>query len=58
MSSNILFLPFQPREAFAEMLAAADVNLVTLNTNSSQTSLPSKAFNIIASAPYFGSHTS
>jgi glycosyltransferase involved in cell wall biosynthesis len=47
---NILFLPFQPREAFAEMMAAADVNLVTLNQSSSQTSLPSKTFNIMASA--------
>lgn len=47
---NVLFLPFEPREAFAEMMAAADVNLVTLNPSSSQTSLPSKTFNIMASA--------
>jgi len=47
---NMLFLPFQPREAFPEMLAAADVGLVTLNRNSSRTSLPSKTFNIMASA--------
>ena len=47
---NLLFLPFEPREAFAEMMAAADVNLVTLNPSSSQTSLPSKTFNIMASA--------
>lgn len=47
---NTLFLPFQPRQAFAEMLAAADVSLVTLNSNSSETSLPSKIFNIMASA--------
>jgi colanic acid biosynthesis glycosyl transferase WcaI len=47
---NVRFLPFQPREIFAEMLAAADVSLVTLNQNSSQTSLPSKTFNIMASA--------
>ncbi len=46
---NVLFLPFQPREVFAEMLAAADVSLVTLNRDSSKTSLPSKTFNIMAS---------
>ncbi len=48
--ANVLFLPYQPREAFAEMMAAADVNLVTLNAQSSGTSLPSKTFNIMASA--------
>jgi colanic acid biosynthesis glycosyl transferase WcaI len=47
---NILFLPFQPREVFAEMMAAADVNLVTLNCESAQSSLPSKIFNIMASS--------
>ena len=47
---NTLFLPFQPRHAFTEMLAAADVSLVTLNRNASETSLPSKIFNIMASA--------
>lgn len=47
---NVLFLPFQPRERFAEMLAAADVSLVTLNAQSSSFSLPSKTFNIMASA--------
>jgi glycosyltransferase involved in cell wall biosynthesis len=47
---NVVFLPYQPREAFAEMLAAADLSLVTLNRSSSLSSLPSKAFNIMASA--------
>jgi colanic acid biosynthesis glycosyl transferase WcaI len=47
---NVSFLPFQPRERFAEMLAAADVSLVTLNAQSSSYSLPSKTFNIMASA--------
>lgn len=46
---NVLFLPFQPRAVFAKMLAAADIGLVTLNRNSSRTSLPSKTFNIMAS---------
>jgi colanic acid biosynthesis glycosyl transferase WcaI len=47
---NTLFLPYQPREDFSEMLASADLSLVTLNQNSSLTSLPSKIFNIMASA--------
>jgi colanic acid biosynthesis glycosyl transferase WcaI len=47
---NVMFLPFQPREVFAEMLSAADVNLVTLNNGSSRTSMPSKTFNIMASS--------
>ena len=47
---NVIFLPYQPREVFPNMLAAADLNLVTLNRNSSLTSLPSKIFNIMASA--------
>ncbi len=46
---NILLLPYQPREGYAEVLAAADVGLVTLNRNSAACSLPSKVFNIMAS---------
>lgn len=48
--TNILFLPFQPREIFPEMLAAADLSLVTLNTEAALSSLPSKIFNVMASA--------
>jgi colanic acid biosynthesis glycosyl transferase WcaI len=48
--TNILFLPFQPREIFSEMLAAADLSLVTLNANAALSSLPSKIFNVMASA--------
>jgi colanic acid biosynthesis glycosyl transferase WcaI len=47
---NVLFLPYQPREAFPELLAAADLSLVTLNPEASLASLPSKTFNIMASA--------
>lgn len=47
---NILFLPFQPRELFPEMLAAADLGLVTLNAGAALSSLPSKIFNVMASA--------
>jgi colanic acid biosynthesis glycosyl transferase WcaI len=48
--SNITFLPYQPREVFAEMLAAADLSLVTLNGSAALSSLPSKIFNVMASA--------
>jgi len=48
--SNVIFLPYQSRELFPEMLAAADVGLVTLNEQSHLSSLPSKIFNIMASA--------
>lgn len=47
---HIAFLPYQPRLSFPEVLAAADINLVTLNSSSSLSSLPSKVFNIMASA--------
>ena len=48
--TNILFLPFQPRELFPEVLAAADLGLVTLNESAVSSSLPSKIFNVMASA--------
>jgi colanic acid biosynthesis glycosyl transferase WcaI len=48
--TNVMFLPYQPREIFPEMLAAADVGLVTLNHSSASSSLPSKTFNVMASA--------
>jgi colanic acid biosynthesis glycosyl transferase WcaI len=48
--TNVLFLPYQPREIYAEMLAAADLFLVTLNPGASLSSLPSKIFNGMASA--------
>lgn len=46
---NISFLPYQPRDLFPKMLAAADVHLVTLNRRMSNTSLPSKVFTALAS---------
>lgn len=48
--SNVRFLPFQPRARIAEMLAAADVSLVTINSRSASYSLPSKTFTNMASA--------
>jgi len=47
---NVRFLPFQPRNRYPEILASADVGLVTLNSRSSNFSLPSKTFNIMAAA--------
>lgn len=47
---NVMFLPYQPRTSFSEMLASADIGLVTLNGKSSLSSLPSKVFNLMASA--------
>jgi colanic acid biosynthesis glycosyl transferase WcaI len=46
--SNIRFLPFQPRALYPQMLAAADLHLVMLNEQSSETSMPSKTFNIMS----------
>jgi colanic acid biosynthesis glycosyl transferase WcaI len=48
--TNTLFLPFQPRKLFPEMLAAADISLVTLNAGAAISSMPSKIFNLMASA--------
>ncbi|PWH12786.1 MAG: glycosyltransferase WbuB [Anaerolineae bacterium] len=46
---NVTLLPFQPRAEFPEMMAAADLNLVTLNQALAEFALPHKIFNIMAS---------
>jgi colanic acid biosynthesis glycosyl transferase WcaI len=46
---KVTFLPFQPRSTFSELMAAADLGLVTLNPASSPFSLPNKIFSIMAS---------
>jgi colanic acid biosynthesis glycosyl transferase WcaI len=46
---NVTFLSTQPREILSEVLAAADVHLVTLKRRMSATSLPSKTYGIMAS---------
>jgi colanic acid biosynthesis glycosyl transferase WcaI len=46
---QVRFLPFQAREIFSEMMAAADLGLVTINSASARFSLPSKAFSVMAS---------
>lgn len=47
---NVAFLPYQPRERFSELMAAADVSFVTLNARSAAFSMPSKVYNVMASA--------
>lgn len=46
---NVLFLPTQPPAVLPEMLAAADVSLVTLDHRLGQLNVPSKTYNIMAS---------
>lgn len=46
---NVRFLDTRPREELAEMLAAADISLVTMDLRLGVTSVPSKAFTIMAS---------
>jgi colanic acid biosynthesis glycosyl transferase WcaI len=46
---NVKFLPFQPRSRLPEVLATADVSLVTLKKGIGTASLPSKCFSILAS---------
>ena len=45
---NVRFLPFQPREVFPRVLAAADVCLITLNKQSTTTSAQGKLYSILA----------
>lgn len=47
---NVVFLPYQPRANYSDVLASADFSLVSLNQDSANTSLPSKIFNYMASA--------
>jgi len=46
---NVKFLPFQPRQRLPEVLASADVSLVSLQRGIGVSSLPSKTFSILAS---------
>ncbi|HAR94985.1 MAG TPA: hypothetical protein DCR97_03335 [Deltaproteobacteria bacterium] len=47
--SNVLFLPFQPRDRLPEVLATADVSLAILRRGIGTGSLPSKIFSAMAS---------
>jgi colanic acid biosynthesis glycosyl transferase WcaI len=46
---NVKFIPFQPRKRLAEVLASADVSLVSLKRGIGKESLPSKTYSILAS---------
>jgi colanic acid biosynthesis glycosyl transferase WcaI len=46
---NVRFIPVQPRACLPEVLAAANVSLVTLQKGIGAGSLPSKSFSILAS---------
>jgi len=47
--TNVRLIPYQPRNRYGELLALADISVVTLNQASSTNSLPGKTFNIMAS---------
>jgi glycosyltransferase involved in cell wall biosynthesis len=47
--TNVRMLPFVPQEEFADMLASADVSLVTLEPGAEGLGVPSKFYNILAS---------
>jgi colanic acid biosynthesis glycosyl transferase WcaI len=46
---SVLFLPYQPRNRLPDILASADVSLVTLQKGFGKDSLPSKTYSILAS---------
>jgi colanic acid biosynthesis glycosyl transferase WcaI len=46
---NVLLLPYQPQSRVLDMYAAADISLVPLMTNTSQTTFPSKLYTIMSS---------
>lgn len=45
---NVTFLPFQPRETFPQVLAAADVCLLTLNRQFTKSAAQGKMYNIMS----------
>jgi colanic acid biosynthesis glycosyl transferase WcaI len=47
--TNVQFIPFQSRDRLPEVLASADVSLVTLKRGIGLDALPSKTFSILAS---------
>ena len=46
---NLQFVPFQPLEDYPDVLRAADISLVTLSTQATYASVPSKIFKYMAS---------
>jgi colanic acid biosynthesis glycosyl transferase WcaI len=47
---NVVFVPMQPRERLAEVLAAADIHTIPLKAGLARSSVPSKLYSILASA--------
>jgi glycosyltransferase involved in cell wall biosynthesis len=47
--ANVQFLPYQPMDGLGEMLSAADLAVVCLETGHTGISVPSKAYGVIAS---------
>jgi colanic acid biosynthesis glycosyl transferase WcaI len=47
--TNLRFIPFQPRQRLAEVLAATNVSLVVLKQGVAYTAMPSKILSILAS---------
>lgn len=47
---NVSFFPFQPLDRYSEVLAAADVTLVSLNSAATLASVPSKIYKQMAAA--------
>jgi colanic acid biosynthesis glycosyl transferase WcaI len=47
--ANLQFIPFQPRELLPQVLASADVSLITLKRGVGADSVPSKCYSILAS---------
>lgn len=46
--TNVRFYPFQPQEDLPFLLASADISVVALDPNKSESSIPSKVYNIMA----------
>jgi colanic acid biosynthesis glycosyl transferase WcaI len=46
---NVQFIPFQPRESLPEVLASADISLISLKRQIGEDSLPSKTYSALAS---------
>ena len=48
--ANLRFIPMQPRERLAELLAAGDLHVVPLKRGLARSSVPSKLYSILAAA--------
>jgi glycosyltransferase involved in cell wall biosynthesis len=58
---NVVFLPRQPSDKISEIYSLGDIEVVTINTMSASSAMPSKTWNIVACerpVMYIGSETS